>query len=171
MDNNPNHNSQENSNFYNNNNNYNSYNNNNNNSHSYNNEPYNYNYNLNQNRVHIRDKCLACISYFSILFLLISIIVARNVPFVKFHINQAIVHILFNIVCVVTAIALFFIITIISYIIPFFAITLSLIVILAIPLFIFNLICLICGILNSIRGIAKPLPIIGKWAIKLNFIY
>lgn len=87
---------------------------------------------------------LAILSYLSIL-VIIPLIVSKNKPFVRFHAKQGVI------------------------LLAYFSLAIFTLYLPAVPyLFaLFYLICVICGIVNVIRGGEKHLPIIGKLADKI----
>jgi len=93
---------------------------------------------------------MAILCYLGILVLIPLLTEAKNDPFVKFHIKQGLVLLIFDVVMSV---------------------------ILAIPVigwvaggigWIFTLILFIMGIINAAGGQEKELPVIGKYAEKIN---
>ena len=87
---------------------------------------------------------LAVLSYFNIL-VLISLLVSKNKPFVRFHAKQGMV------------------------LLAFFALSMFTLFLPAVPYIfaLFYLFCLVAGIISSVRGGEKHLPIIGKLANRL----
>lgn len=100
------------------------------------------------------NKGLACISYLGILFI-IPMLVNKNSPFIKFHVNQGIVLLILDVILSFAA----RIVRTILYHIPFvswFAWTIpTLVGILAFALAIY-------GLINAAQGQAKRLPVIGN---------
>lgn len=88
-------------------------------------------------------KAFAILSYFGILFL-IGLLAAKENKFVQYHVNQGILLFLFNIICGIISN-----ITIVGLIIGSIG-------------SIFGFVLFIMGIVNSAKGEAKPLPLIGK---------
>ena len=75
---------------------------------------------------------------------------AKNKPFVKYHVKQAI------------GLVILVVVGLFIGIIPFIGWLLALI------LPIFEIILLIIGIINAAKGVKKPLPLIGQYAEKIN---
>jgi uncharacterized membrane protein len=75
---------------------------------------------------------------------------AKDDPFVKFHVKQGLV---FFLACAATGI--FIMVPVIGWLA-------------ALPMYIFLTICWIIGILNAIQGKERELPLIGKYAQKIN---
>lgn len=92
------------------------------------------------------NKMIALLSYIGILFI-IPLLVAKESPYARYHINQGIVLFIFEAIC-----AAVFSIPLLGWIVGGVG----------------EIICvvlLIIGILNVLNGSAKPLPIIGKFTI------
>ena len=93
-----------------------------------------------------RNKGLAVLSYFGLL-ILIPVFIARNDPFVRYHINQGLVLFLVDIICGILG-SIIGAIPVVGGIIT-----------LALGIVIFVL--FIIGIINAVKGEMKPLPLIG----------
>ncbi len=93
-----------------------------------------------------KNKGMAVLSYFGLL-ILIPVFIARNDPFVRYHINQGLVLFLVDIIC-----------GIIGSIIGAIPVVGGIIT-LALGIVIFVL--FIIGIINAVKGEMKPLPLIG----------
>ncbi|MBQ2899028.1 MAG: hypothetical protein IJE28_04735 [Oscillospiraceae bacterium] len=93
-----------------------------------------------------RNKGMAVLSYFGLL-ILIPVFIARNDPFVRYHINQGLVLFLVDIICGILG-SIIGAIPVVGGIIT-----------LALGIVIFVL--FIIGIINAVKGEMKPLPLIG----------
>ena len=93
-----------------------------------------------------RNKGMAVLSYFGLL-ILIPVFIARNDPFVRYHINQGLVLFLVDIICGILG-SIIGAIPVVGGIIT-----------LALGIVIFVL--FIIGIINAVKGEMKPLPFIG----------
>ena len=93
---------------------------------------------------------LALLSYLSILFI-VPMIVAKDDPYVKFHVKQGLVLFIFEIILMAVGI-----VPILGWLLSFAGSIMALIL-------------AIMGIMNAVSGTQKELPIIGKYAAKLNF--
>jgi len=92
------------------------------------------------------NKGMAVLSYFGLL-ILIPFFIARNDPFVRYHINQGLVLFLVDIICGILG-SIIGAIPVVGGIIT-----------LALGIVIFVL--FIIGIINAVKGEMKPLPLIG----------
>lgn len=88
--------------------------------------------------------CVLC--YLGIL-LLIPLLTKPNSGYVKYHSNQGLLLVLFNI-----AISILMVIPILGWIV-------------GIAGWVFSVVCLIMGIINTTSGVMKPLPLIGKFSL------
>lgn len=103
-------------------------------------------------------KSIAWLSYFGIFFL-IPMLVYKNSPYTKFHVNQGIVFLIFD---VVGSIAL----AIVSTILAFIPITGWILAsLLSFAFWVVVVVFMVIGIVNAATGKAKPLPLIGKITI------
>jgi len=94
---------------------------------------------------------MAILAYLGILIIVPFLTDAKNDPFVKFHIKQGLV-------------------LIISWIVGTFIGVVPILGWMLVPLFgIFNLVCLIMGIINAASGNQKELPLIGSLANNFKF--
>jgi uncharacterized membrane protein len=94
---------------------------------------------------------MAILSYLGILIIVPFLTDAKNDPFVKFHIKQGLV-------------------LIISWVVGMFIGVIPVLGWILAPLFtIFNVVCLIIGIINASSGKQKELPLIGTIAKNFNF--
>ena len=100
------------------------------------------------NQVKGKNTGMAVVSY--ILFFVPLLTDAKNDIFVKFHVKQGF---------------LVFLLALVSWAISFVPIF----GLLAIPLNIAVIIFMILGIINALEGKEKELPLIGQYAVKLNF--
>ena len=132
-----------------------------------------------------KSKVLACLSYFGIL-ILIPFIAARDDEFVQFHVRQGakltilgiIIVLVVRFVYIVFAMSgLFFGVMFYQYIEEYieivFAVGFVIVAILGIistSISIIFLVLCILGIVNACRGLATPLPIIGKKSSAKPFI-
>ena len=132
-----------------------------------------------------KSKVLACLSYLGIL-ILIPLIAARDDEFVQFHVRQGAKLTIFGIIIlsVVRVVYMIFAISglflgvmfyqyIEEYIQIVFAVGFVIVAILGIistSIGIIFLVLCILGIVNACRGLATPLPIIGKKSSAKTFI-
>jgi uncharacterized membrane protein len=98
-----------------------------------------------------KNKLWAILGYiFPILFFIPLVSDGKNSPFAKFHANQQLVFLIFNIVgFTVSAILMIIIIGIVLYIAVMIA----------------AIVFMIMGIINASKGEMKPLPMIGKFQL------
>lgn len=100
-------------------------------------------------------KGLACLSYLGILFL-IPMLVNKNSPYTKFHVNQGIVLLIAEIILGVASGLIRFALGLIPFIGGIIANLLGIVI---------GLVCLafiILGIVNAAQGRAQELPVIGS---------
>ncbi|MFH1246393.1 MAG: DUF4870 domain-containing protein [Candidatus Liptonbacteria bacterium] len=93
---------------------------------------------------------IAALSYLGIL-VIVPLLVAKDDPFVKFHVKQGIVLLISYVVA-----SAVMIIPILGWIA-------------GVLLFLMNVVLMIMGIIHSLNGEEKELPVIGKYAEKFNF--
>lgn len=93
-----------------------------------------------------KNKLISIVCYLGVLFI-IPLFVAKDSPFVRFHTNQGLLLFLFSLLTSVAGL--------IPYIGWIFAAVIS----------IFNVLLMIVGVLNAVKGEAKELPVIGKFRI------
>jgi uncharacterized membrane protein len=94
---------------------------------------------------------LAILAYLGILIIIPFVTEAKNDPFVKFHLKQGLTLIIVEAIGYVLAM-----IPVLGWILYF-------------VLWIFAIVMTVTGIVNVVTGKQKELPIIGKYASKLNF--
>ncbi|MBQ4547233.1 MAG: hypothetical protein IJA17_08775 [Oscillospiraceae bacterium] len=94
-----------------------------------------------------RNKGMAVLSYFGLL-ILIPVFIARNDPFVRYHINQGLVLFLVDILAGIVGSILSFILGDIG---GFLSGALGIVI----------FVLFIIGIINAVKGEMKPLPLIG----------
>jgi len=93
---------------------------------------------------------MAVLCYLGILVLIPLLTEAKNDPFVKFHIKQGLVLLIFEVILSVAAA-----IPIVGWIVGSVG-------------WIISLVLFIMGLVNAIGGVEKELPIIGKYGSKIN---
>ncbi|MFH1246496.1 MAG: DUF4870 domain-containing protein [Candidatus Liptonbacteria bacterium] len=93
---------------------------------------------------------IAALSYLGIL-VIIPLLVAKDDPYVKFHVKQGIV------------LLISFIIGSAVMIVPVLGWIAGML------LYLMNIVLLVMGVINSLNGEEKELPLIGGYAAKLNF--
>ena len=103
-------------------------------------------------------KSIAWLSYFGIFFL-IPMLVHKDSPYTKFHVNQGIVFLIFD---VAGSIALSIVSAVLAFI-PLIGWAIASLLSLAFGVLV--LVFMIMGIVNAATGKAKPLPLIGKITI------
>ncbi len=103
-------------------------------------------------------KSIAWLSYFGIFFL-IPMLVYKDSPYTKFHVNQGIVFLIFD---VAGSIALSIVSAVLAFI-PLIGWAIASLLSLAFGVLV--LVFMIMGIVNAATGKAKPLPLIGKITI------
>lgn len=94
-----------------------------------------------------RTRILSALSYLSLLFVMVALLLEPNSKFLRYHINQSIILYIFGILCGLVAI------------IPFLGWIAAVIGSVACVVF------LVMGIVRAFKGQAKDLPIIGKYMI------
>ena len=99
------------------------------------------------------NKIMAILAYFGIL-VLVPIFAAKESPFARYHANQGLLLIIASFVLGFAEWILIFILALIS---PTLALFASFIYIINIGIFVL----MVIGIINAVKGEAKPLPLIG----------
>ena len=94
-----------------------------------------------------RTKVLSALCYLNFIFIIIALLLEPNSKFLRYHINQSIVLTVFGILCGIVAI------------IPFLGWIISAVGAVACVVF------TVMGVVRSLKGMAKDLPIIGKYTI------
>ena len=94
-----------------------------------------------------RTKILSALCYLNFIFIIIALLLEPNSKFLRYHINQSIVLAIFGLICGLVAI------------VPFVGWAAAAIGSVAAVVF------TIMGIVRSIKGMAKDLPLIGKYVI------
>ena len=103
-------------------------------------------------------KSIAWLSYLGILFL-IPMFVYKDSPYTKFHVNQGIVFLIFDVAGGI-------VLSILSAILIFVPIAGWILAsLLSFAFWIFAVVLCVMGIINAATGKAKPLPLIGKITI------